>query len=239
MDKLWHLIKGEIFRLLRYKIIFFSVLVSAIWVLIIALSDTDAAVSLVPFLVLMDAGLMSIILMGSSYFLEKQEGTMQSLLVSPVSLVNVLLAKIISALFMALLSFVIVIGATYIFHDFSASVFLLLLYTLLVVLSHTAIGYVITLYSKDFMQMLVRYMVIVIIFIIPMLLVGLYIIPKSWDFIVLISPTYSGQVLFLSAINQTIETWKIILAAFYLFLLAATLFPLVVFKKFQQVALEG
>ncbi len=225
--------------MLRYKIVFFSVLVSAIWGLIIALTDNDAALSLVPFLVLMDAGLMSIILMGSSYFLEKQEGTMNSLLVSPVAIVNVLLAKIISALFMALLSFIIVIGAAYIFHDFSASVLLLLLYTVLVVLSHTAIGYVITLYSKDFMQMLVRYIGMVIIFIVPMLLVGLNIIPKSLDFVVLISPTYSGQILFLSTVNQTIETWKIIIAALYLVFITATLYPLVVFKKFQQVALEG
>jgi len=239
MNKLWHLVKGEIFRLFRYKIVFFSVLVSAIWALIIALTDNEAAVSLVPFLVLMDAGLMSIILMGSSYFLEKQEGTMHSLLVSPVAIFNVLLAKIISALFMALLSFVIVIGATYIFHDFQASVFLLLLYTLLVVLSHTAIGYVVTLYSRDFMQMLVRYIGMVMIFVIPMLLVGLNIIPKSWDFVVLISPTYSGQILFMSTINQTIETWKIILAALYLVFITATLYPLVVLKKFQQVALEG
>jgi len=238
MTKLWQLIKGEILRLFRYKIVFFSVLVSLIWILIIALSDNEAAIALVPFLVLMDAAMMSIILLGSSFFLEKQEGTMQSLLVTPVTLVSVLVAKIISALFMTLLSFLIVIGSTYIFHDFHAPVLLLLLYTLLVVMSHTALGYVITLFSRDFMQMLFRYMGIFLLFLIPMVLVLIDVIPQDYDFLVLLSPTYSGQILFQSTII-TVEPWKVVFASIYLFLIAITLYPTVVFRKFQKVALEG
>ncbi|MBN2504123.1 MAG: ABC transporter permease [Bacilli bacterium] len=238
MNKLWHLVKGEIFRLFRYKIVVFGIITSLIWVLIIALSDTETAEALMPTLILMDAGLMSIVLLAAAYFLERQEGTMHALLVTPVKLVHVFLAKIISVLFMSLISFVLVVGSMFVFHDFDASVLLLLLYTLLAVLSHSAIGYVLTLNSKDFMQLLARYMGMVILFFTPLLLVAIDIIPTEYDFLAMLSPTYTGQLLVNSTI-ESIDTWKIIAGSLYLFILTGMLYPLVVFPRFQKVALEG
>ncbi|MBU1145475.1 MAG: ABC transporter permease [Firmicutes bacterium] len=238
MNKLWHLIKGELFRLVKYKILFFGVLVSAIWVIIIGFSDIETVKMLLPFLVLMDAGLMSIILLAASFYLEKQEGTMNALLVSPVSLLWVLIAKIVSTIVVGTISFVLVVGAALIFHEIELNVLLLFFYMVIIILSHTAIGFVITLNAKDFMGMLVRYMGLMLLFFLPVLLVALEIIPTSIDFIVLLSPSYAGQYLFKSALAEG-ETWKTIASILYLILIPSLLYPLVVYKRFVKVAIEG
>ncbi|MDD3122271.1 MAG: ABC transporter permease [Candidatus Izemoplasmatales bacterium] len=238
MDKLFHLIKGEIFRLFKYKIFFFGILVSVIWVIILGLSDKATAESLAPSLVLMDAGLMSIILLASSFFLEKQEGTLHALLVSPVSLSKVLIAKIVSAIFMGLISFILVIGCVMIVHGSKVNVFYLLFYTIIVILAHTSIGYVLILRAKDFMALLVACMGVILLFMSPLLLMALDIVPSSLEFLVFLSPTYAGQVLVQSQF-QMVDSSKIILSIAYLILIPAILYPLVVYKRFEKVAIEG
>ena len=240
MNKFMVLAKGEIKRLFRYKIIVFSLIVSVIWALIIALTDLDFAVSFVPFLVLLDAGMMAILYLGASYYLEKQEGSMKSVFVSPVRLSSVLAAKIVAALFMALLSLLIVLATAYAFHsDFHAKVLLMILYTVLVVVSHTAIGYLIILTSKDFMQMLLKYMWVFLAFMVPMLLVVINVIPEDYDFLALISPSYGAQILYQSAVGIATNNVQVIFSAIYLFLLGFLLYPLVVLPKFAKSALEG
>ena len=66
MNNLLNLIKGELVRLYKYKILVIGIAVSFIWVIIIALSDAATAKELVPLLIFMDAAMMSIILHASS-----------------------------------------------------------------------------------------------------------------------------------------------------------------------------
>jgi ABC-type multidrug transport system permease subunit len=238
MNKLLHLFRGELLRLLKYKILIFSLIVSAIWVVVIALTDSDTAKSFMPFLVLMDAGLMSIVLLSANFFYEKQEGTLQGVMVTPISIKIVLLAKVLAMVVVALISFGLVIGSALIFHEFPVAVWRFLIFTVLVVLSHTAIGYVLTLNSKDFMQTLTRYMGLMLLFIVPIILSALNIIPEKLDFLLLLSPTYSGQILFQGTL-VSVPLWKTLLACGYLILIPALLYPLVIIKRYEAVAVEG
>lgn len=240
MKKLLHLIQGEILRLWRYKILFFGALVSFIWVIIIGFSDLATAKMLAPSLVMMDAGMMSIILLGSGYFLEKQEGSMAAILVSPVKMSLVLIAKIISALVVAYISFFIVMGSIAIFHGFVFQPLLMFLYVTLMVLAHSAIGFLLSLHAKDFLQMLMRSMGLILLFVSPILLMALDIIPSSLEFIVYLSPSYAGQVLFNSTFDgASIETWAQLLSIFALVAIPAVIYPLFVVKQFEKVAMEG
>ncbi|MDD3112790.1 MAG: ABC transporter permease [Candidatus Izemoplasmatales bacterium] len=238
MNKLGHLLLGELHRLLKYKILIFSIAVSLIWVVIIALTDENTAKTFVPYLVLMDAGLMSILLLSASFFFEKQEGSMQGIMVTPISLKVILLAKVISMILVALISFVLVVGSALIFHDFPIAVGELFLSTLLVVTSHTAIGYVLTLYSRDFMQTLTRVMLIMFLYLVPLILIPLEIVTEKWDFIFFIIPTYSSQVLFQGTIGS-VPIWKSLVASGYLLLIPALLYPFIIFKRYEVVAMEG
>ena len=108
MAKLLGLVKGEILRLWRYKITFFGLLVSGIWLLILALVTKEEANALLPQLLILDGGLMAIILLAAAYYYEKQEGTLKAVLVSPTSPALLLLAKVIGALFGSVISLTLI-----------------------------------------------------------------------------------------------------------------------------------
>jgi len=238
MERFLHLVKGELVRLVKYKIIFFGILVSLIWVLIIYFTDEQTAISLAPSLVLMDAGLMSIILLGSGYFLEKQEGTLHAMLVSPMKLSWILAAKVISAIVVAMISFLIVVGSVLIIYGNVLHFLPMLLYMIIVVLAHTSIGYWMALHANDFMQMLVRYMGLAILLISPILFMSLGMVPSWLEFIVYFSPSYAGQTLFESTFKD-VETWRLLLSLGILVLLPAIVYPVFVYKRFCRVAIEG
>ncbi|WP_162146966.1 ABC transporter permease [Acholeplasma granularum] len=238
MSSLLHLIKGEIIRLFKYKIIFFGILVSLLWLLIIGFQTAEQAKSIIPLLIVTDSGLMSIILIGASFYFEKQENTVKSLLVSPVSLVQVLIAKVISAVFTAFISLVIVVAFAIIFHGLEVQIFKLLLYILAVVISHTAIGYILILRSKDFMVMLVKYAGLMLLFYTPTLLLALEIIGHEYEIFALLSPSYAGEYLIKSTFTH-LDVLKQLVAYGYLMVLGCGIYLGYVYKKFKKVAIEG
>jgi fluoroquinolone transport system permease protein len=238
MKMLGFLFAGEIRRLFKYKIIFFSFLVSAIWVAIIALSDPATAEGLAPTLIVTDAGMMSIVLLGASFFFEKQEETLKTLLVTPAPVWAILLAKVASAMAAGLVSMVLVAGSAWLIHGVAVNFLLLGLYVLVIVAGNTAIGYVMILVSRDFMSMLVKFAGLMIAFYVPSLLVPLGIIPAEFDFVGILSPVYAGSLL-IQSLYQPVETWKLLLALLFLAGIAAALYPSFIYRRFQKVAIEG
>jgi hypothetical protein len=73
MSKVFLLLKAEITRLIKYKIILFGLLVTLIWLVLLSVVNKEEAKTLLPQLLVFDTGLMTIILLASSYFFEKQE----------------------------------------------------------------------------------------------------------------------------------------------------------------------
>jgi len=237
MNSLLHLLKGELIRLVKYKIIFFGILVSIIWILVLAFQTPEQAVALIPLMVATDSGLMAIVLIGAGYYFEKQENTIKSVLVSPVSMAQVLIAKILSAVATALISAVLVVGSNIIIHGIDVAIVKLLLFMFAVVISHTAIGYVVILRSSDFLSMLVKYSGLVILFYVPTLLMALGIIGEEWNLLALLSPTYAGEYLIASAFaaKDTLET---VLAFMYLLILGFGIYAGYVYHKFKKNAIE-
>ncbi|MCK7489769.1 MAG: ABC transporter permease [Anaerotruncus sp.] len=62
---------------------------------------------------MLDAGMMSVILLSASFYMEKQESTIKTLLVTPVSLAQVLAAKVIALVLSALLEAALILGSGY------------------------------------------------------------------------------------------------------------------------------
>ncbi|MFA6889908.1 MAG: ABC transporter permease [Bacilli bacterium] len=234
MMQLVKLIKGEIQRFYKYKILHISVLVSVIWVILIILLDEAAITQMVPLLILMDAAMMSIILMAASYFFEKQENTIRTTFVLPVYPRQILLAKIISVILLELLSGTIILLTMVIAYGIQVPFLLYFAYILLIVLSHTAVGMVITLRSKDFSAMLTNYIIFAFITIIPTFLLSFKVIPESWEFVLALSPTQGGQWLIESLFSQ-VEPIKMIISLIYLSVLPALLYPLVVYPRYKKV----
>lgn len=237
MKQLISLLKGELTRLYKYKILVISLFVSFLWLVIIALADKETAKTLSPMLIWMDGAMMSIIFIAASFYYEKQEQTIKSLLVSPVSISMVLLAKVIASLIMGLISGVLVVGYSMIVYQLEVKLLLLFVYILIVVGSHTAIGFLITLYSKDFSTMIFNYALFALIALVPSLLLSFSVIPDTYSGLLLLSPTHAGQVLINSAFALQ-PTNEIIISIVYLMVLGGLLYPLWVYKKFKKTIIE-
>jgi len=238
MKNLFFLLKNEILRLFKYKILFFSLALSLIWVLILSISLEAEAKALMPLLLVMDTGLMSIILLASSFYYEKQENTIKSLFVSPISVIQILGAKIISSLFMSFSSIILISLTMFLAHGVVINYLLAIVYVILSTLAHIAIGYVIVFYSVDFVSFLMKYMVIALLLMIPTLLVILHIIDVADEYYALLSPSYAIQYLINSLfVNPEME--KVIFSISVLTIVSAVLFPTVVYPKFKAYAIQS
>ena len=238
MNSIIQLIKGEIIRLIKYKIIFFGMLVSLIWLIIIAFQTKEQAQAIIPILIVTDSGMMAVVLCGASFYFEKQENTVKSLLVAPVSLLQILLAKIISAIVSAFVSLIIVVGFAVLYHGIEVQFLKLIVYMLAIVISHTAIGYIIILKNKDFLSMLVVFSGVMLLFYVPALLNSLEIITSDYEFLALLSPSYSGEFLVKSSFIRS-EWDKQLFAFIYLLGLGIGFYAGYVYKKFKIIAIEG
>lgn len=238
MGKFGRLYLGELHRLIKYRIVFFGFLVSAIWVVIVGLTDAETATALIPTLIGMDAGMMSILLLAAQFYYEKQEGTIHTLLVTPVPLWHILLAKIAASMTTGLVSMLLVAGSAWIIHGITFPVLLMGLYVIVIVAGNTAIGYVFILISKDFMAMLVKIMGLLLLFYVPNVLVPLGILTEEWDWVGLLSPSYSASFLIESLFSDQ-PLWEILSAGLYLTAIAGILYPLFVYKRYARIAVEG
>lgn len=238
MRNFWIVFKGEAIRLFKYKILVFGSLVSLLWVLILALSKETEAVALLPFLIVVDTGMMSIILMASSFYYEKQEGTIKTLLVAPVSVVQILLAKMVASLISSVISMILIGLTMLVVHGVWINYALALLYVSVTTLAHIAIGYLLIFKSRDFMGFMMKYMVVVLAFMIPSLLVALDLIPSTWRFLAFLSPSYAGQFL-VDSLFVDVSLWKILAAFSWLIALSGVLYPVFVYPQFKDYAVKG
>jgi fluoroquinolone transport system permease protein len=237
MKTFFALIKGEVIRLWRYQITLFGLIVSGIWIILLAVVNKEEANALLPQLIVLDSGLMAIILLGASYFYEKQEGTMKALLVSPTSPSILLTAKIIGTLMGNLLSVVLMWLTMVIIHQSIFPLLPALGLVMIITITHISIGYVLIYWSKDFMDLLLKYTFVVLILFIPTILVSLNILTDGLENLAYLSPTYSGQILIAQLWNNS--TASITVAWLLTILYPLVLFPFYILPQFRKEAIRA
>ena len=150
------LLIGELKRLIKYKIALVGLVVSFMWVAIIAVLDTQTAPSMGSMLVFTDAGMMSVLLLISALFFEKQEGTLRTTMITPVNKDEVLVAKVVASLLLGLVSATIVALSVVFLHGNSVNFLLLTFAVLVTVIFNSMVAFVIALFSKNFNNMLIK-----------------------------------------------------------------------------------
>ena len=237
MKTFFALIKGEVIRLWRYQITLFGLIVSGIWIILLAVVNKEEANALLPQLIVLDSGLMAIILLGASYFYEKQEGTMKALLVSPTSPSILLTSKIIGTLMGNLLSVVLMWLTMVIIHQSIFPLLPALGFVMIITITHISIGYVLIYWSKDFMDLLLKYTFVVLILFVPTILVSLNILTDGLENLAYLSPTYSGQILIAQLWNTS--TASITVAWLLTILYPLVLFPFYILPQFRKEAIRA
>ncbi|MFU8786147.1 MAG: hypothetical protein ACNA7U_02790 [Candidatus Izemoplasmataceae bacterium] len=238
MNNFLLLFKGEMLRLVKYKILQISFAVTVLWVLVIYLIGKENAATFIPVFIFTDAALMTVLLVGASLFYERQENTLKTLMITPSGYHAILSSKIVSAIYLALQSTVLIALFSYFVFGVEIKLLLLFIFIALIAFVHTAIGYTFTIYSRDFNGLIASVGGYMIVFAIPSIFSAFGIIPDSWDFILLISPTHVSLKLIEYTFNGDVALWVIIGGIIYLLGLTVVLLKYIVAPKYAEMAVR-
>lgn len=224
MNKLFILIKGELSRLTKYHVTTVSVLIALMWFLILYfLDDNDLITEMLPFVLIIDATMMSIIFIGSVMFFEKTESTFSTMLVTPVTNEQLILSKAIANTVHSMFSSLLVLLAFFFVKNVEIAWFIMIPGLALSVFMHSLLGFFFSFKSKDFTSLLMNVMVYSFFITIPVVLHQFDLILKGdlWDTILMIIPTQSAfkiiQAGFGEAINYKFFISIVILTAYSYF----------------------
>ncbi len=240
MSKLGILIKGELQRLNKYNVTTISFVVAIIWFLLLYfIDDIDMLSSMLPFIIVVDATMMSILYIGAMMFFEKTESTISTMLVTPVSNQEMILSKIIANTIHMLFSSMLIIVVFFFLKDVDVNWILVIIALILSVLFHSLLGFMFSYHTKDFTSMLVGVMMYSFIFLIPPTLNLFNILFKGevWEHILLILPTQAAIKLIEVGFGATIEL-KFYISLAVICLGGLALYKFYVLPKFKDYAIK-
>ena len=236
MSNLMRLVAGELKRLVKYNILPVSLVTAVIWIVLFLFQSANEARNIAPLLIFVDATMMAILLLGASHHLEKQDGTIRTMMVLPVSLGQILAAKTIASLVLAVESAVVTSAPV-----FGTHVQLRLASPVCCHsgAAHAAIGFVFSLNSRDFTAMLGLVMGYVFVFTLPSILYTFGAIDPKYEWLLMLSPSHSASHLITSVVRGEFKVAMVVVGCLYLAVLTATLFRFVVYPQFRDNAARG
>ncbi|MBF8982044.1 ABC transporter permease [Lutibacter sp. B2] len=231
------LLLGEIQRMKKYNILAASVLISLIWIGIMHFTGIHDVTQIFPLFIFLDVTSMSILLIGVTMFFEKQEGIIKTLMVSPISKAEYILAKTFANSISNIETLIILYVYAKLFKEININMVGLFSAVVLVSFFHSLIGFVFTYYSKDFTRLLMWMITYSFVFMTPVLLeqVGM-IRNEGMKKIFYVIPTKTSMIL-LNASTGGIKPWEVYLSVFYLLIISILLY-FVVLKKFDEFAIK-
>ena len=149
---------------------------------------------MLPFVLIIDATMMSIIFIGSVMFFEKTESTFSTMLVTPVTNEQLILSKAIANTVHSMFSSLLVLLAFFFVKNVEIAWFIMIPGLALSVFMHSLLGFFFSFKSKDFTSLLMNVMVYSFFITIPVVLHQFDLILKGdlWDTILMIIPTQSA-----------------------------------------------
>ncbi|MCF7925570.1 MAG: hypothetical protein K9L26_03455 [Candidatus Izimaplasma sp.] len=239
MGRLRILIVGELSRLNKYNVFSISILVAIIWSIVLFFIDDTMLSSLLPFVLLVDASLMSVMYIGSVTYFEKIESTISTLLVTPITNSELVLSKVIANTIHNLFSSSLIIIAFYFIRDIELNFLLLFFGLILTTMFFTIAGLSLSYYQKDFTSMLMTIMALSFIFLIPTILYMINILTwEGWEYILLINPIQAAEQLIGGGFKGAIYNYQYYIGLIYMGLGSVLLYLFHTLPKFQTYAIR-
>lgn len=234
MNLFFKLFKGELERMVSYRILPVAVGTSLIWVGIFALLSSEESRRFASLLLYMDSGLMSLLLAGAFHHLERTDGTIKTMLVLPVATWTILTAKAMAAAALGLLSALVVSLSLLFLHGIRMDYLLLALFTFVTAVTHAGIGLVLALRSRDFSATLGWVMLLMLLSLLPVILHLTGAIPESFSWALLVSPSGAATAALDFATGNTSDRMRALLGVAWMTLVALVLYRFPVLRLFRR-----
>lgn len=239
MNRLVLLVKGELQRLHKYNVTSISFAVAIIWGAMLYFIGDDLLPTLLPLVLLLDATMMSLMYVGAIMYFEKSESTISTLLVTPTTKDELLLAKIISNTLHNLFSSGLIILAFTFLSDIVINYFFVFLAILISTAVHTVIGICMSYTTKDFSRMLMRVISFAFLLMLPSILFDFGLLEGLfWEIINLLNPVNGALELMKVSFENADITWKFYASLVYLIAGGIALYLLYAKPKFQEYAVR-
>ncbi len=232
MNNLLLLLKGEIIRASKYKVLAASFVIPFFWIAILALIGSDDVTGIFPLLIYFDVSAMAMLYIGVTMMFEKQEKTLVSLMISPIKKTQYFISKITANLVFNFISLTLLYLYVFFFKTMNINMGMLIFFIIFVSVFHSILGFIFATRAKDFTSLLASIMFYMLIFTIPVLLEGIGLITN--DFIVnlmYVLPTKSSMLLITGAADGFSNSLWIAMA--YLFILGVILI-IMIYKSFDD-----
>lgn len=233
MDRLLPLVKGEFDRLNKYNLFTANFVVLLFWVGLVMFFDGAELMMFVPVIFLMDSTMMTILLVGATLFYEKQEHTMNSIMVSPVTEDEYLFSKVMVSVLNSLITVVFISAALYFIKGVTYNYLLLIPAIIVVTVVHAMIGIRLSYHAKSFSSLLVNFMVYVFVFVLPTVFATLGIIDAKLTKYLIVLPPEASNIL-IGAIARDVEPWKLVFGYTYLVVLSFLLYRFMIKPRFNE-----
>jgi fluoroquinolone transport system permease protein len=236
------LVKGELQRLNKYNVTSISILVAIIWGLILYFVDATALESMLPFILLLDASMMSVMYIGSVMFFEKTESTISTMLVTPATSSELVLSKVLANTIHNMFSSALIIVVFYFVRDVELNWFLIFLGIIATTTFFTIAGLYLAYFQKNFTGMLVNIMMFSFALLIPTALYEFGVLTgDAWKYVLLINPLQAGAESIGAGFTGYFdfqETWIYILSISYMIIGSVLVYKLLVLPKFHDYAIK-
>lgn len=239
LNRLSFLIIGELKRLNKYNVTFMSILVAFIWGIVLFFLDATILDSVLPFVLLIDATIMSMMYIGAVMFFEKKESTISTMIVTPCTNSELVLSKVLANTIHNLFSSILIIIAFILLRDIQLNYLLLFLGIIITTSFFTILGLYLAYYQKDFTGMLISIMIVSLVLFIPSVLYTVRIINGNfWEYILLINPVQTATEVIGGGFNAYAFTWKYYMSFSYEFIGIFVLYFGLVKPRFKAYAIK-
>ena len=235
MNNILVLFMGELERMKKYHVLGASFVVSAIWIGVLYFTEINEVSSIFPLLLYIDATSMSMLMIGVTMFFEKQEGTIKTLLVSPISKAEYIIAKGLANIVSNILTLFVLYLYAWFFKEIDINLIGIFLAIIIVAFFHSLIGFMLTYYSKDFTDLLMGMMKYAFVMMVPVILETFGLISNNLIQKLLYAVPTKASMLLLQASAGGVEGWEIYLSIAYL-VIGSFLLYIIVSKKFDEFA---
>ena len=226
MKTLFKIIKWDFLLQIRYNIVTIALIVSALYVLLLkSLPNVDLD-QLVILLVLSDPVMFGVMFIGVLVLYEKDNNTIDALIVSPLTPSQYLWSK---AIYLTIIAVPIALAISIVGYGLKLNYIHLLLSVILTSIAFVFLGFIVVSKVNGFNQYIIKFVLFTLPVSIPMM--GLFNIFHS-DFFYLI-PTHATILLLKSALNYDISIAQTIYAIVYLifWLIIAYYFAVKAYEK--------
>lgn len=240
-SRFWVLVKGEIQRLNKYGMITISLLVAVIWGAMLWFLNDDILSKMLPFILLLDATMMSLLYMGAEMSFEKNESTISTMLVTPARNSELILSKVFANTLHNVFSAALIIGVFVGLKGVEINYLWMIVALIVANAFFTLAGLAISYNQKDFTSMLVNVMLFAFLLLVPSVLYFFNVIKgEIWEYILLINPVQAAQELITDGfVTQNFQyDFNFFFSIGYLILGTYLLYKFYALPKFQDYAVK-